>query len=83
MSGKDAEASAEILEAEKTHMEEAKKEMAEANHICYCDLDFTNWRAVSLNKKQHPWHMIGSDGLNDSFKMAKIINLIMKTCNEL
>lgn len=29
-----------ILEAEKTHMEEAKKEMAEANHICYCDLDF-------------------------------------------
>lgn len=29
-----------ILEAEKTHMEEAKKEMAEANHICYCGLDF-------------------------------------------
>lgn len=42
MSGKDAEASAEILEAEKTHMEEAKKEVAEANHLCYCDLDFTN-----------------------------------------
>lgn len=42
MSGKDAEASAEILEAEKIHMEEAKKEMAEPNHICYCDLDFTN-----------------------------------------